>query len=694
MKETRDLLVEIGTEELPPKALKRLATAFAEEMHSGFEKNDLNHTNYQWFATPRRLAVLISDLDSSQEDKEVEKRGPALAVAYDEEGNPTKAAEGFARSCGVSVDKLDTLETDKGSWLSYKATETGSSTSALLEEIINSALNKLPIPKRMRWGSGDAEFVRPVHWVVVLYGKELVSCTVLDVESGNQTRGHRFHHPQSIELKSPAEYLDKLKTEGKVIADYEQRQHQIRDEVISEAEKNGGTAIIDPTLLDEVTALVEWPAVISGGFDQKFLELPNEVLVSSMQDHQKYFPVKDDNGQLLAQFITVANIESLTPEEIVKGNERVIFPRLSDAAFFWQRDLAKALGDYQPGLKDIVYQKQLGSLHDKSVRVAEIAAYLADELGIDKENTRRAAALAKCDLLSDMVGEFPDLQGIMGRYYAIKSGEDANVAEALDEQYMPRFAGDKLPSNPIGQVLALAEKLDTLVGIFTIGQIPTGDKDPFGLRRAAIGCLRIIIECELDLDLRASLEIAALQFDATLASDDAVDPVFKFTMERLRRYYADAEISNDIFEAVLSLSPVRPLDFHQRIQAVSKFATLAESASLAAANKRIQNILKQNEASLANDVNKDLLEESAEKLLVSALETISIKVQPLLENSKYADTLTTLAGLRDPVDNFFDEVMVMCDDEAIKLNRLALLSKLNTLFMTIADISKLQGQPD
>ena len=694
MKETRDLLVEIGTEELPPKALKRLATAFAEEMHSGFEKNDLNHTKYQWFATPRRLAVLISDLDSCQEDKEVEKRGPALAAAYDEKGNPTKAAEGFARSCGVAVEKLDTLETEKGSWLLYKAIETGSSTSALLEEIISSALNKLPIPKRMRWGSGDAEFVRPVHWVVVLFGEESVPCTVLDVESGNQTRGHRFHHPQSIELKSPAEYLDKLKTEGKVIADYEQRQQQIRDDVISEAEKNNGTAIIDPELLDEVTALVEWPAVISGSFDQKFLELPNEVLISSMQDHQKYFPVKNDKGQLLTQFITVANIDSLTPEEISKGNERVIFPRLSDAAFFWQRDLAKALGDYQPGLKDIVYQKQLGSLHDKSTRVTEVAAYLADQLGIDKTKTKRAAVLAKCDLLSDMVGEFPDLQGTMGRYYAIKSGEDANVAEALDEQYMPRFAGDRLPSNPIGQVLALAEKLDTLVGIFSIGQIPTGDKDPFGLRRAAIGCLRIIIECDLDLDLRACLEITAKQFDVSLASVDAVDPVFNFMMERLRRYYADTDISNDIFEAVLSLSPVRPLDFHQRIQAVRKFSSMAESESLAAANKRIQNILKQNESSLANDVNKELLEESAEKLLVSALDTISVKVQPLLENSKYADTLTTLAGLRDPVDNFFDEVMVMCDNEAIKLNRLALLNKLNTLFMTIADISKLQGQQD
>jgi glycyl-tRNA synthetase beta chain len=690
----KDLLVEIGTEELPPRALKRLATAFAEEMHVGLEKKDLAHESYQWFATPRRLAVLITDLVSSQEDKEVERRGPALAAAYDENGKPTKAAEGFARSCGVSIDELETLETDKGSWLSYKATETGQSSTELLEEIINTALNKLPIPKRMRWGDGEAEFVRPLHWVVVLFGKQAVPCTVLDVESGNQTHGHRFHHPQAIELKSTDEYLASLEKEGKVIADYALRRDLIREAVEAEAIKNSGTAIIDQDLLDEVTALVEWPVILSGSFDKKFLQLPNEVLISSMQDHQKYFPVRDADEQLLAQFITVANIESQSPEEISRGNERVIFPRLSDAAFFWQRDLAKALADYQPGLKDIVYQKQLGSLHDKSVRVTEIATYLAAALGIDQKNTRRAAALAKCDLLSDMVGEFPELQGTMGRYYAVKSGENADVAEALDEQYMPRYAGDSLPLNPIGRVLALAEKLDTLVGIFAIGQIPTGDKDPFGLRRASIGCLRIIIECELDLDLRACLQTTADQFDKAVSASDAIEAVFNFMMERLRRYYADTGISNDVFEAVLALKRDKPLDFHRRIQAVDKFTALAESESLAAANKRIQNILKQNEVSLAEAVNKDLLAENAEKLLVSALDTISSTVQPMLESGDYAGTLTRLAELRDPVDNFFDEVMVMCDDEAIKLNRLALLSQLNSLFMTIADISKLQVQQE
>ncbi len=690
MKETRDLLVEIGTEELPPKALKRLATAFAEEIHSGLEKKDLNHGSYQWYATPRRLAVLVKDLVTEQEDKVVERRGPAFAAAYDNEGNPTKAAEGFARSCGVSVDQLETLETDKGKWLSYKAREAGVATTDHLEETINTALNKLPIPKRMRWGSGEAEFVRPVHWVVVLFGEESVPCTVLDIKSGSHTYGHRFHHPAAIELKSSTEYLDRLLKEGKVIADFQQRQKTIKVSVISAAGKTAGVAIIDPDLLDEVTALVEWPAIICGSFDEKFLELPNEVLISSMQDHQKYFPVKSEANVLLNQFFTVANIESKAPEEIRKGNERVIFPRLSDAAFFWQRDKAKLLADYIPGLKDIVYQKQLGSLYDKSTRVVAIAGYLSDELSIDKKDLERAATLSKCDLLSDMVGEFPDLQGTMGRYYALNSGENNDVADALDEQYMPRFAGDNLPNKPISQSLALAEKLDTLIGIFAIGQIPTGDKDPFGLRRAAIGCLRIIIECKLDLDLRACLETAAKQFDKSIPADDSVETVFSFMMERLRGYYAEDGISNDVFEAVLALTPVRPLDFHQRIQAVNEFTRLPESESLAAANKRIQNILKQNEEKLAKEIKDELLEETSEKLLVSALDKIADTVQPLLERNEYTQTLTTLADLRDPVDNFFDEVMVMCEDEAVKLNRLALLNRLNSLFMTTADISRLQ----
>ncbi len=686
----KDLLIEIGTEELPPKALKRLATAFAEQLHAGLVKKDLNHGTYRWFATPRRLAVVVNDLVTEQEDRQIQRRGPALAAAYDKDGKPTKAAEGFARSCGVAVDELEQQETDKGSWLSYRATETGSACTDLLEEIIGTALGRLPIPKRMRWGSGDAEFVRPVHWVVVLFGEDTVACTVLDVQAGRSSYGHRFHHPQAIELSSPLEYSGKLEKEGKVIVDYEQRQKRIREAVLSCAKEKGGTAVIDPALLEEVTALVEWPAIISGNFDKRFLELPNEVLIASMQEHQKYFPIKGDDGQLQACFITVANIDSSAPAEITKGNERVILPRLSDAAFFWQRDIAKSLVDYQAGLKEIVYQKKLGSLYDKSQRVMKIAAHLADELAVDRNKVQRAAALAKCDLLSHMVAEFPELQGTMGRYYALNDGEDVDVARALEEQYLPRFAGDALPGHAVGQVLALADKLDTLLAIFAIGQVPTGDKDPFALRRAAIGCLRIIIECELDIDLLACLHKAAKNIDTSAPVNKVVASVFDFMMERLRHYYVDINIPNDIFEAVLALGPLRPLDFHHRIQAVMNFTTLAESENLAAANKRIKNILKQNQLDIASDINTDLLLEPAEKLLVCALNEITNTVQPLLGNNDYANTLIHLAQLRRPIDDFFDEVMVMCDDEAIKLNRLTLLNRINALFTATADISKLQ----
>jgi glycyl-tRNA synthetase beta chain len=694
MMNKEDLLIEIGTEELPPKALKRLATAFADEIHLGLEGAKLEHGECRWYATPRRLAVQVSELMTLQEDKEVERRGPALSAAYDEDGNASKAAEGFARSCDVSVKELQTLETDKGSWLSYKALEVGVATKDLLENIINTALGELPIPKRMRWGSGDAEFVRPVHWLLVLFGEEAVPCNVLGLDAGTVSYGHRFHAPEAISLASTDEYLDKLETQGKVIADFDRRQSLIREGVEACATELGGIAMIDSSLLDEVTALVEWPVIISGGFDKNFLELPNEVLIASMQDHQKYFPVKDAEEQLMPHFITVANIQSSAPEEISKGNERVIFPRLSDAAFFWQRDIAQPLSDHQAGLKNIVYQKQLGSLHDKSSRVAELASYLAGQLSIDEEAIRRAALLAKCDLSSAMVGEFPELQGVMGRYYALQSGEAAEVALALDEQYMPRFAGDALPTAKLGQALAVAEKLDSLVGIFAIGQVPSGDKDPFGLRRAAIGCLRIIIECELDIDLRVCLQTSAAQFDSAISADDVTDAVFDFIMQRLKRYNADIDISNDIFESVLALSPTNLLDFQHRVQAVNKFNGLAEAESLAAANKRIQNILKQNKSEKIADIDATLLNEPTEKLLAGALTEIEKSVQPLLAKHDYAGTLTKLAALRDPIDNFFDEVMVMCDDEALKLNRLALLNQINTLFLSSADISKLQAQQD
>ena len=687
----QNLLVEIGTEELPPKALKRLATSFAEEVKLGLDKHNLAYADCQWFATPRRLALLVEQLDSQQDDREVEKRGPALAAAYDEEGNPTKAAEGFARSCGVGLEELGKLETDKGSWLAYKAVEKGSATSSLLEDLINTALHKLPIPKRMRWGDGDAEFVRPVHWVVILLGSEVVPASILGIEAGQHSYGHRFHHPQKIPLTEPAKYAEVLEQQGKVIVDYQRRQQIISEQVANQAGKLGGTAIIDPALLEEVTSLVEWPVTVSGNFDKAFLELPGEALIASMQDHQKYFPVTDSNDKLLPHFITVANIESKAAEEISRGNERVIFPRLSDAAFFWKRDTAKSLVDFQEDLKSIVYQKQLGSVYEKSVRVSTLAGYLAAELGLDGTQLQRAAMLAKCDLPTAMVGEFPELQGVMGRYYALHSGEDKALAQAIDEQYQPRFAGDALPASPAGQVLSLAEKIDTLVGIFAIGQAPTGDKDPFGLRRAAIGVLRIIIECELDLDLLTCLQQGAAEFDSSVAATDIVNEVFEFIMQRLKRYYADNDISPDIFEAVLAVAPRRLLDFQRRVSAVREFTGLAEAQSLAAANKRIENILKQNAGPEDGGLDESLLQEPAEKLLAAALKEISSSIQPLMESNEYSGILSRLAELRDPVDNFFDEVMVMADDEQLKLNRLSLLNQINTLFLSTADISKLQA---
>ena len=687
----RELLIEIGTEELPPKALKRLAVSFAEEVKLGFEKHNLGHGECQWFATPRRLALLVNELDIQQEDREIEKRGPALSAAYDDEGKPSKAAEGFARSCGVAVDELGKLETDKGTWLAYKAEEKGSPTSSLLEEIIQTALHRLPIPKRMRWGDGDAEFVRPVHWVVILLGSEVVPASILGIATGQSSFGHRFHHPQAIPLAEPAEYTRVLEQDGKVIVDYQRRQQMIIDQVNACASELGGSAIIDPALLEEVTSLVEWPVAVSGNFDQAFLKLPEEVLVASMQDHQKYFPLRDKNNKLLAHFITVANIDSKTVGEISRGNERVIFPRLSDAAFFWQRDTSKSLVDFQAELKNIVYQKQLGSIYEKSERVSNLATYLGDELGLDSSQLKHAAMLAKCDLPTAMVGEFPELQGVMGRYYALNSGENPEVAQAIDEQYLPRFAGDVLPTSAAGQVLALAEKIDTLVGIFAIGQAPTGDKDPFGLRRAAIGCLRIIIECELDLDLLTCLQRSAAEFESSVSADDIVDEVFEFIMQRLKRYYVDDAIPADVFESVLAVLPRRLLDFHRRVRAVREFTGLAEAESLAAANKRIENILKKNTGLEAGKIDESLLQEPAEKLLAAALKEISSSVQPLLDNNEYSGILSRLAELRDPVDNFFDEVMVMAEDEQLKLNRLSLLNQINTLFLSTADISKLQA---
>jgi len=685
------LLLEIGTEELPPKALLKLATAFANGMRDGLNKAELEFAEVHYYATPRRLTIMVTDLDSAQTDKEVLKRGPAVKAAYNDAGEPTPATLGFAKSCGAEISELETMETDKGSWLTYLAQEKGKSTAELVPEIAETVLSRLPIPKRMRWGSGSVEFVRPVHWVVAMFGTETIDCSILGIQAGNQTFGHRFHHPDAIQLKSAESYLQQLEKTGKVIADFNRRKTMIEEAVDKVAKEVNGQAVVDENLLDEVTALVEWPVVFSGIFDEKYLGLPNEVLIATMQGHQKYFPVVDKKNNLLACFIAVTNIESKSPDIIRLGNQRVIAPRLNDAEFFWQRDNESTLADLAPKLADVVFQQKLGSLADKSSRITSLAIYMADLLGADSKLAARAASLSKCDLLTDMVGELPELQGVIGRYYAINNGEETEVATALDEQYMPRFAGDQIPQSKIGQIISIADKLDTLVGIFAIGKAPTGDKDPFALRRAALGVLRIMIEAQLELDLRACLNKAVENYDAKLTNDELASQVFDFMMERLRRYYIDQGISADNFEAVLMRKPVQPYDFHRRLNAVVQFRKLPEAESLAAANKRIGNILKQADKQDNNDFSVELLQEDAEQKLATALDLIKEKVNPLLENSEYEHALSELAGLKDDVDTFFNDVMVMCDDEAVKNNRLALLNQLSNLFLKTADISRLQN---
>ncbi len=691
MNDMRDLLIEIGTEELPPKALRKLSEAFTAGVHNGLRDAALNPASVKAYAAPRRLALLIKGVPVQQQDRESLRRGPAITAAFDGEGNPTRAALGFAESCGVTVEQLDQLETDKGSWLAWRAVEKGQKTAALIPDLVRKALAGLPIPKRMRWGDRSDEFVRPVHWVVLLFGDEVIEAEILGVQAGRETRGHRFHHPDTLYIAEPAAYAPLLETEGHVVADLDDRREAIRAQVLEEGNRLGGKALIDDDLLDEVTALVEWPVAISGQFDTRFLEVPAESLISSMQDHQKYFPVVDGNGKLLPHFITIANIDSRDPAQVRAGNERVIRPRLSDAAFFWDQDRKQKLESRADKLASMVFQKRLGTLADKQTRVAELAAGIAKVIGGNADWARRAAQLAKCDLVTNMVFEFPELQGIMGRYYARHDGEPDEVAAALDEQYMPRFAGDELPAHPTGQALALADRLDTLVGIFAIGQPPTGDKDPFGLRRAALGVLRILIERQQDLDLEALLRQAAGLLPAALKAEAVVVPVFDYMMERLRGYYLDTGITPDLFDAVLARRPTRPLDFHQRIRAVEEFRQLAESASLAAANKRIRNILRKTEEAIPDQVDAGQLQDEAEMQLAQALEQLSDTATTLFDAGRYTEGLQQLAALRQPVDRFFDEVMVMADDAALRANRLALLGSLEALFLRVADLSRLQG---
>ncbi|MGV6817599.1 MAG: glycine--tRNA ligase subunit beta [Thiotrichales bacterium] len=690
MAEQKDLLIEIGTEELPPKALPKLSAAFMNAVMAGLEAAGLGHLEIEPFAAPRRLALLVRSLDLKQADREVEKRGPAVKAAYDADGNPTKAALGFASSCGVEITQLGTLDTDKGAWLVFRSKQAGKPAAELIPGIVGEALDRLPIPKRMRWGDSEAQFVRPVHWIVMMLGNDVIPAELLGVQTSNTTYGHRFHHPQEITLYEPASYAELLEERGHVIANFAKRRDKIRAQVNDCAAAIGGAAVVDAELLDEVTALVEWPVALAGRFEEKFLEVPHEALISTMEDNQKYFAVVSTDGRLQPYFITVANIESRDPARVIEGNERVIRPRFADAAFFWEQDRKQTLASRIDKLKDIVFQQKLGTLYDKSLRVQRLAEAIAEEIGGDVEYAGRAALLAKCDLLSDMVGEFPKIQGIAGRYFATHDGEAPEVAEALEEQYLPRQAGDALPVTHTGQALAIADKLDTLAGIFGIGQKPTGTKDPFALRRSALGILRIIIESELDLDLYALLKLANAELADRISEPDNVEQCFAYMLERLRAYYQDQGVSSDVIDAVMALQPARPFDFHRRIEAVSSFRQLEAAQSLAAANKRIGNILKKAEDPVMADVNEALLTEAAEKALYTALTSVEKEVSAAYDQAEYEAALTRLAGLREPVDDFFDHVMVMVDDAALKENRLALLSRLHGLFLRAADLSVLQ----
>ncbi len=688
--DTRDLLIEIGTEELPPKALSSLSLAFEKGVCEGLEKAGLTFGELRRFATPRRLAVWVKHLPTRQPDRALERRGPALSAAFGPDGKPTKAAEGFARSCGVAVAELQKQETDKGAWLVHLQHEPGAATAGLIPGIVDQALAGLPIPKRMRWGDRDDQFVRPVHWAILLFGDEVIPATIMGVATGRDTHGHRFHHPQPIRIAAPADYARQLADEGKVIADFAERRDRVRAQAEAAAAALGGVAVIKPELLDEVTALVEWPVALAGNFERRFLGVPAEALISTMQDNQRYFPVVDGQGWLLPHFITMTNLESRDPAQVCAGNERVIRPRFSDAEFFWNQDRKQPLAARMETLKHVVFQQRLGTLDEKSGRVARLARWIAEQTRGNADGADRAARLAKCDLMSQMVQEFPELQGVMGRYYALHDQESPEVAQALEEHYLPRFAGDRLPATATGRIVALADRLDTLTGIFAIGQAPSGAKDPFALRRAALGVLRILIEGELDLDLLALLERAAASFDPAIRAEHAVDTVFDFIMDRLRGYYLDQAIRPDTFEAVLDCRPTRPLDFDRRVRAVNAFRELPEAAALAAANKRIRNILRKLDAALPFAVRPDLLIEDAEQALAGRLVELSSEVTPLMAVGLYSEALNRLASLREPVDAFFDQVLVMAEDTAVRDNRIALLNELSSLFLRAADFSRLQ----
>jgi len=685
----KNFLIELGTEELPPTALRSLAEAFASNFEAELKAADLAHQGVKWYATPRRLALKIAELAESQADKVVEKRGPAVSAAFDADGNPTKAAQGWARGNGITVEQADRLKTDKGEWLLHKEEVKGKPVQELVVDFAAKALAGLPIPKAMRWGNSDIQFIRPVKTLTILLGDELIEGSILGVSSARTIRGHRFMGESEFTIDSADQYPAILEERGKVMADYDARKAIILADSEKAAAAVGGKADLEDDLVEEVTSLVEWPVVLTAKFEEEFLKVPSEALVYTMKGDQKYFPVYDENKKLLPNFIFVSNIESKEPRHVIEGNEKVVRPRLADAEFFFNTDRKRPLIDRLPELEQAIFQKQLGTIKDKTDRITELAGYIAEQIGADVKKSQRAGLLAKCDLMTSMVFEFTDTQGVMGMHYATHDGEDEQVALALYEQYMPRFAGDDLPSTDISSAVAMADKLDTLVGIFGIGQAPKGS-DPFALRRAALGVLRIIVEKEYNLDLVDLVAKAQSLFGDKLSNANVATDVIDFMLGRFRAWYQDEGFSVDIIQAVLARRPTKPADFDKRVKAVSHFRELDAAESLAAANKRVGNILAKFDGELAQEIDLALLQEDAEKALAEKVEILAEALEPVFAAGNYQEALSRLAELREPVDAFFDNVMVMADDEALKTNRLTLLNKLRNLFLDIADISLLQ----
>ncbi|UZD16049.1 glycine--tRNA ligase subunit beta [Gallibacterium anatis] len=687
---TKNFLAEIGTEELPPKALKKLAVAFADNFTAELNNAGLTFDKVEWFAAPRRLAVKVLGLITEQPSKTIEKRGPAVSVAFDADGKPTKAAEGWARGCGITVDQAQRLTTDKGEWLYYQMVEPGKETKALLLDLVSNALAKLPIPKPMRWGDKNEQFIRPVHTVTLLFGDELIEGEILGVKSGRTIRGHRFLGQQEFTIDNADQYPQLLAEKGSVIADFEQRKAIIRQDAEKAAAKVGGVADIEEDLLDEVTSLVEFPVVMTAKFEERFLAVPAEALVYTMKGDQKYFPIYDQNGKLLPNFIFVSNINPQDQSSVIEGNEKVVRPRLSDAEFFFKTDLKQRLEDNLPRLKTVLFQQQLGTLFDKTERIEKLSGEIAAQIGADVAKAERAGLLSKCDLMTNMVFEFTDTQGVMGMHYARHDGEDEEVAVALNEQYMPRFAGDELPHSLVACSVALADKFDTLVGIFGIGQHPKGDKDPFALRRAALGVLRIIVEKNLPLDLVDLAQRAAALYGDKLSNANVVEDVVDFILGRFRAWYQEEGIAVDVIQAVLACRPTKPADFDARVKAVNHFRTLDAAQALAAANKRVQNILSKVNGTLPENIDLSLCREPQEINLAERVLELQRELQPLFEKGDYQTALSRLADLRESVDSFFDNVMVNAEDEKLRQNRLALLKNLRDLFFKVADISLLQ----